>query len=235
MIGKRLLSAAGAIGLAACAFARGGAAPAPAAEMIRMTENLADLADRVRPAVVQILGPADSFHGRQPAAGFVVDPAGIVLTAAHVLPDGDRVEVELSDGRRVAGKVIGRDEGADIAAVKIEIAGALPVLRIGDSDRVRVGEFVLALGHPFGFRQAASLGIVSWKGPPPEGGTRDIDFIYTDAAIGPGSSGGPLVNLAGEVIGVHSRAARGGAMGVAVPSALVKRLLQQFVAENRGE
>ncbi|MGH9797356.1 MAG: S1C family serine protease, partial [Candidatus Polarisedimenticolia bacterium] len=152
------------------------------------------------------------------------------LTASHVLPAGDRVDVELPDGRRLGGRILGRDEGADLAALKIDSPGPLPALGLGDSERVRIGELVLAIGHPFGFQQAVSLGIVSWKGPPPGEGPRDFDFIHTDAAIGPGHSGGPLVNVAGEVIGVHSRAARGGAMGIAVPSALVKRLLPRLVA-----
>jgi serine protease Do len=233
--GRLMCSAAAAAGLAACALGQGGAAPGPAAEMARMTEHLADLVERLVPSVVQIRSPADPFRGGPPAAGFIVDPGGIVLTASHVLPAGARVEVELSDGRRLNGRILGRDEGADLAAVKIDSPGPLPALRLGDSDRVRIGELVLAIGHPFGFRQAVSLGIVSWKGPPPGEEPQDFDFIHTDAAIGPGHSGGPLVNVAGEVIGLHSRAARNGAMGIAVPSAIVKRLLPRLIAERRAE
>ena len=230
------LLAAGAAGLAACASPTGPGPPRPAAGIEGLSEQLAGLVERLGPGLVQIGGGPETGPGaRPPAAGVIVEPEGIVLTVAHALPGEDRVEVGLSDGRRLPGRVIGRDARTDLAAVKIEEAGDLPALRLGDSDRVRLGEIVLALGHPFGLLRAVSLGIVSWKGPPPEGGPPGFDFLHTDALINPGNSGGPLVNLAGEVIGVNSKAARNGSMGIAVPSTLVQLVLPRLVTGGRVE
>jgi|SRR5437773_11244386 len=233
-VSRLVLLAAGAAGLSACASLTGGAALGPTADLERLSEQLAGLVERLRPGLVRIGAEPDSGHGaRPPAAGFIIDPGGIILTVAHAVPGGDDVEVELADGRRFPGRVIGRDTNVDLAAVGIEAPDPLPALRLGDSDRVRVGEIVLALGHPFGLERAASFGIVSWKGPPPGGGPPDFDFIHTDAAVSPGNSGGPLVNLAGEVIGVDSLAARNGAMGIAVPSSLIKIALPRLIADGR--
>ena len=235
-IPRLLFAAAGAAVLAACFTPRGGAVPAPAADLERLTEHLADVVERLKPSLVQIRPGSDPGSLSRPAAaGFLADAGGIVLTVAHAVPGGDQVEVELSDGRRLPGTVIGRDTLSDIAAIRIEDPGDLPALSLGDSDRVRAGQLVLALGHPYGLRQAVSLGIVSGRGAPPEGGVPDFDFIYTDALVNPGNSGGPLVNLAGEVIGVNTWAARNGSMGIAVPSALVRRVLPRLVAEGRAE
>jgi S1-C subfamily serine protease len=225
-----------AAGLTACASLTDGASPGPAGEPDRLSERLADLVERLRPALVQIgAGPGSERGARPGAAGFIVDPGGIVLTVAHVVPGGERVEVELSDGRRFPGRVLGRDTRTDLAAVRIEGPAGLPALPLGDSDRVRAGQLVLALGHPFGLRQAASFGIVSWQGAPPGGGPPDFDFIHTDASASPGNSGGPLVNLDGEAIGVNSWAARDSSMGIAVPSALVRLVLPRLVADGRVE
>ena len=129
---------------------------------------------------------------------------------------------------------MGKDSGVDLAIVKIK-ATELPVLPLGDSNRLRVGEFVLALGHPFGLEQTVSFGIVSRKGPSLSVAARGFDFILTDAAINPGNSGGPLINMAGEVVGVNSMAARGGSIGFAIPSNLVKLLTPQLVAKGKVE
>jgi len=109
------------------------------------------------------------------------------------------------------------------------------VLPLGDSNRVRVGELVLALGHPFGLEQTVSFGIVSRKGAPLSVAAPGFDFIQTDAAINPGNSGGPLVNMAGEVIGVNSMAARNGSIGFAIPSNLLKQLLPQLAEKGKIE
>ncbi len=231
---KLLLLTAGTLGLAACASPTGGAAPGPAEGIDSLSERLAGLVERLGPGLVQIrTGPAAGPGARPPAAGFIVDASGIVLTVAHAVPGEDRVDVGLSDGRRLHGSVIGRDARTDLAVVRVEDGGDLTALPLGDSDRIRVGEIVLALGHPYGLLRAASLGIVSWKGPPPEGGLPGFDFLHTDALVNPGNSGGPLVNLAGEVIGVNSLAARNGSMGIAVPASLVELVLPRLVAEGR--
>src|SRR5439155_22599335 len=128
------------------------------------------------------------------------------------------VQVRLVSGRRFQGQVVGRDRRVDLAIVEVESLEALPVLPLGDSDQLRVGEFVLALGHPFGLDQTVSFGIVSRKGAPITVAAPGFDFIQTDAAINPGNSGGPLVNVAGEVVGVDTMAARNGSIGFAIPA-----------------
>jgi len=143
--------------------------------------------------------------------------------------------VKLSDGRRFQGKLLGLDRRVDLALVKIEGAGGLPILLLGDSNRLRVGEFVLALGHPFGLEQTVSFGIVSRKGAPLQAAAPGFDFIQTDAAVNPGNSGGPLVSMAGEVVGVNSMAARNGSIGFAIPINLVKGLLPQLVEKGKIE
>lgn len=243
---RPLLLLASALALAACSLPTGGGGAIPAAEsgtprravpeFARLNELLVDLVERLRPALVQIRAEAGPAQEARPgAAGFIVDPSGIVVTVGHVLSSGGRLEVELSDGRRVPGRVVGRDARTDLAAVRIESTPDLPVLRLGDSDRVRPGELVLALGHPYGLPQAVSLGVVSWVGAPPTGGPPGFDFIHTDASVNPGNSGGPLVNLAGEVVGVNTWAARKGSMGIAVPSTLLKLVLPQLMADGRVE
>ena len=129
---------------------------------------------------------------------------------------------------------MGKDERVDLALVKIEATG-LPVAPLGDSNRLRVGEFVLALGHPFGLEQTVSFGIVSRKGAPLQVATPGFDFIQTDAAVNPGNSGGPLVNMAGEVVGINSMAARNGTIGFAIPVNIVKGLLPQLASKGKVE
>ena len=143
------------------------------------------------------------------------------------------IQVRLNGGKRFPGKVVGRDNRVDLALLKIDGASGLTALPLGDSNRLRVGEFVLALGSPFGLEQSVSFGIVSRKGAPLTVATPGFDFIQTDAAINPGNSGGPLVNMAGEVVGVNSMAARNGSIGFAIPSNLVKILLPQLAAKGR--
>src|SRR4029078_6836575 len=147
------------------------------------------------------------------------------------------LQVRLSDGRRFNGKVVGQDTRVDLALVRIDGASNLPTLPLGDSNRVRVGEFVMALGHPFGLEQSVSFGIVSRKGSPLTVAAPGFDFIQTDAAITPGTSGGPLVNMAGQVVGVNSMAARNGSIGFAIPPNLVAMLLPPLASqgpETRG-
>ena len=145
------------------------------------------------------------------------------------------IQVRLADGKRFQGKVVGRDNRVDLALLKIDGATGLTPLPLGDSNRLRVGEFVLALGNPFGLEQSVSFGIVSRKGAPLTVAAPGFDWIQTDAAINPGNSGGPLVNVAGEVIGVNSMAARNGSIGFAIPSNLVKMLLPQLAEKGRIE
>jgi serine protease Do len=220
-------------------------AVAPAPELTRFNQLLADLADQLKPALVHVRvrrAPGkdrdDDSPGeprRSSGSGFIIDPGGLIVTNAHVVEDADVLQVRLADGRRFPGKVVGQDGRVDLALVRIEGASSLPTLPIGDSNRVRVGEFVLALGHPFGLEQSVSFGIVSRKGAPLSVAAPGFDFIQTDAAINPGNSGGPLVNMAGQVVGVNSMAARNGSIGFAIPSNLVKLLVPQLATKGKVE
>jgi serine protease Do len=216
-------------------------------ELARFNELLAELADRLKPALVhvRVRRPAvqkDKDDAETPAeprrssgSGFAITPDGLIVTNAHVVEGADWIQVRLFDGRRFGAKVIGRDARVDVALVKIDGVDNLPTLRFADSNRVRVGEFVLALGHPFGLEQTVSFGIVSRKGSPLSSAAAGFDFIQTDAAINPGNSGGPLVNMAGEVVGVNSMAARNGSIGFAIPSNLIKVLVPQLASKGKVE
>jgi serine protease Do len=159
---------------------------------------------------------------------------GYLVTNEHVVADAETIQVKLADGRRFVGRLVGKDERVDLALVKIEVSG-VPVAALGDSNRLRVGEFVLALGQPFGLEQSVSFGIVSRKGAPLMVAAPGFDFIQTDATVNPGNSGGPLVNMAGEVIGINSMAARNGTIGFAIPINLVKGLLPQLASKGKVE
>jgi serine protease Do len=143
--------------------------------------------------------------------------------------------VRLASGRRLTGTVVGRDRRVDLALVKVDVPEPLPVLPLGDSERLAVGELVLALGHPFGLEQTVSLGIVSRKGAPLQAAAPGFDFIQTDAAVNPGNSGGPLVDMTGQVVGVNTMAARNGSIGFAIPINLIKTLLPQLLAKGSVE
>jgi serine protease Do len=221
------------------------AAVTPAPELSRFNLLLADLAEQLKPALVHVRvrrtpgkDRDDESPGeprRSSGSGFIIDPNGLIVTNAHVVEDADWLQVRLADGRRFTGKIVGRDARVDLALVRIEGASSLPTLPLGDSNRVRVGEFVLALGHPFGLEQSVSFGIVSRKGSPLTVAAPGFDYIQTDAAINPGNSGGPLVNMAGQVVGVNSMAARNGSIGFAIPSNLMKLLLPQLATKGRVE
>jgi serine protease Do len=215
----------------------------PPPELVRFNQLLADLAEHLKPALVHIRvrraagkdKDDDSEPRRSSGSGFLIDPSGLIVTNAHVVEDANWLQVRLADGRRFNGKVIGQDERVDLALVRIEGATNLPTLPLGDSNRVRVGEFVMALGHPFGLEQSVSFGIVSRKGAPLTVAAPGFDFIQTDAAINPGNSGGPLVNMAGQVVGVNSMAARNGSIGFAIPASLVKLLVPQLATKGKVE
>ena len=214
-------------------------------ELLRFNQLLADLADRLKPALVHVRvrrggAPAkdDAESPGEPrrstGSGFVIEPSGTIVTNAHVVEQAEWIQVRSSDGRRFSGRIIGLDNRVDLALIKIDAAD-LPFLPIGDSNSLRVGEFVLALGHPFGLEQSVSFGIVSRKGAPLTVAAPGFDFIQTDAAINPGNSGGPLVNMAGQVVGVNSMAARNGSIGFAIPSNLVKLLVPQLASKGKVE
>ena len=215
----------------------------PAPELARVNSLLADLAERLRPSLVHVRvqraaakdDDSEDPRGRRTSgSGFVVDERGFIVTNAHVIEDAESILVRLSDGRRFTGKVVGRDNRIDLALLRIEAPG-LVALPLADSNKTRVGEFVLALGHPFNLEHSVSFGIVSRKGAPLTVAAIGFEFIQTDAAINPGNSGGPLVNMAGDVVGVNSMAARNGSIGFAIPSNLVKMLVPQLASKGKIE
>ncbi len=170
-------------------------------------------------------------------SGFIVSPDGIVLTNAHVVAGANEVTVKLTDKREYRAKVLGMDKATDVAVLKID-ASALPTVRLGDPSRTRVGEWVLAIGSPFGFDNSATAGIVSAKSRslPDEG---YVPFIQTDVAVNPGNSGGPLFNASGEVIGINSQiySRSGGYQGLsfAIPIDIALKVQQQIVAHGKVE
>jgi serine protease Do len=169
-------------------------------------------------------------------SGVIVDKNGYVLTNNHVVKDADEIKIRLSDKREFKGKVIGTDPKTDIAVIKIETDN-LPVLKIGDSDKMRVGETVIAIGNPFGLSQTVTSGIVSAMGRADVGIADYEDFIQTDAAINPGNSGGALVNVRGELIGINTAifSTSGGYQGVgfAVPSNMVKAVMDSLIKNGK--
>jgi len=169
-------------------------------------------------------------------SGVIVSKDGYVLTNNHVIAGADEVTVKLVDGRTFVGKTVGTDAHTEVAVLKIEASGLIPA-EFADSDAIEVGEWVLAVGNPFGLDQTVTAGIVSAKGRSGVGITRFEDFIQTDAAINPGNSGGPLVNLEGKVVGINTAIATrtGGYMGVGftIPSNIAKYVMDGVIKNGK--
>jgi serine protease Do len=175
------------------------------------------------------------FGGQGPkqrglGSGVVIDKKGYILTNNHVVEDADEVKVSFADGKTVAGKVVGTDPRSDLAVVKVDGVGVTPA-RLGDSEKLQVGEWVIAIGNPFGLDHTVTVGVLSAKNRSNlQGGTHFEDFLQTDASINPGNSGGPLVNLDGEVIGINTMIAGiGTGIGFAVPSSMAKPITEQLI------
>ncbi len=166
-------------------------------------------------------------------SGFIISVDGYIMTNNHVVGDADKVTVQLVDGREYEAKIIGTDPPTDVALIKIDADEKLPALKLGNSDNLEVGDWVLAFGNPFGLSHTLTAGIVSAKGRSGIGLNDFENFIQTDAAINPGNSGGPLVNLDGEVVGMNSAifSRSGGYMGIgfAIPINMAKNIHQQLV------
>lgn len=169
-------------------------------------------------------------------SGFIIDPAGFVVTNNHVIANADEITVTLADDSRLKAKVIGRDAKTDLALLKVESKTPLPAVRFGDSRTTRVGDWVVAIGNPFGLGGTVTAGIVSARHRNINAGPYD-DFIQTDASINRGNSGGPLFNLDGEVIGVNSMiySQTGGSVGIgfAIPANLAKPIIDQLRKSGR--
>ena len=177
------------------------------------------------------------FEQQASGSGFILTADGYVLTNAHVVEDASEVTVRLSDKREFKAKVIGADKRTDVALLKIDVTG-LPKVTIGDSEKLRVGEWVAAIGKPFGLENTITAGIVSAKGRdlPQEGGNL-VSFIQTDVPINPGNSGGPLFNMKGEVVGINSIifTRTGGYMGLAfaIPIEMAMNVVKQLQEKGR--
>jgi serine protease Do len=238
-------------------------------EVIGFPQSFADLAEKVKPAVVNIStektvripgspfrhffgpdeqGPFGDFFRRffdedipdrelkqqSLGSGFIIDKDGYIITNNHVVEGADEIKVKLADGREFKAKVIGRDPKTDLALIKITtLFKNLPVLPLGDSDKIRVGDWVLAIGNPFGLEHTVTQGIISATGRVIGSGPYD-NFLQTDAPINPGNSGGPLINLKGEVIGINSAIiASGQGIGFAIPSNMAKNVISQLKEKGK--
>jgi S1-C subfamily serine protease len=175
---------------------------------------------------------------RGQGSGFIFQPDGLILTNAHVVERTDKVTVGLQDGRRVAGTVVGLDRLTDLAVVRLEGSGPWPVAPLGNSDRLEVGEWAIAVGNPYGLDNTVTMGIISNlnRNAAKLGITdRRLDLIQTDAAINPGNSGGPLLNADGEVVGINTlvRTGPGAGLGFAIPINRARDIARQLVASGR--
>ena len=232
--------------------------PAGHTQKVENLPNFVTLAARLSPAVVNIsteeaaktseqqpgegASPFGKFFGppqptRSLGSGFIITTDGYILTNDHVVADATKITVTTKDGEQYTAKVIGHDEKSDIALIKIKPKHDLPVAALGNSDDIKVGQWVMAIGNPFGFDHSVTVGIVSAKGRFIPGNYDD--FIQTDASINPGNSGGPLIDLRGEVIGVNSaiytRTGLSMGIGFAIPINIVKQELDQLRSKGHVE
>ena len=233
-------------------------------EMARAPLSFADLAEKLKPSVVNISTtktvrggsmrspfgqgnpfgdeffdrffgdvPQREFKQRSLGSGFIISTDGYIFTNNHVVEQADKIIVKLSDGKEYEAKVIGKDAKTDIALIKIKSTDSLPVAETGDSDKLRVGDWVVAIGNPFGLEQTVTAGIVSAKGRVIGAGPYD-NFIQTDASINPGNSGGPLFNMEGKVIGINTAiVAQGQGIGFAIPISMAKSILPDLKSTGK--
>ncbi len=218
-----------------------------------LSQDFQVIAKRMLPAVVSISTrggnpiemPKDPTHQGIPGqpregvgSGVIVDAEhGFVLTNNHVVEGADQIQVALQNGQRMSAKIVGTDPPSDLAVLKLQRTSSLQAAVLGDSTNLRVGEWVLAIGSPFGLDSTVTAGIISAKGRAEMGVADFEDFIQTDAAINPGNSGGPLVNTKGELIGINTAIATRstGYMGVgfAIPSNMAKLIMQELITKGK--
>ncbi|MBI3825161.1 MAG: DegQ family serine endoprotease [Candidatus Rokubacteria bacterium] len=220
--------------------------------------TFARVAEAIKPAVINIntfsrgggRGPLEEFFGdeffrrffgdtperipqRSLGSGVIVDASGIALTNAHVVEKATEIEITTLDGSKHKAKVLGVDKKTDLAVLRLDDGkGKFTAARLGDSDKMQVGDWVIAVGSPFGLQSTVTAGIISAKAR--QIGSAFDDFLQTDAAINPGNSGGPLVNMAGEVIGINTAiVASGQGLGFAIPSNMAKKIYTELHAKGR--
>jgi Do/DeqQ family serine protease len=183
----------------------------------------------------------DFFGDRQPryrrdtslGSGFIINRDGYILTNDHVVRDAESIKVKLSNEKEYEAKIVGRDQKTDIAIIKIDSREGLPVAVLGDSDKLQVGQWAIAIGNPFGLDRTVTVGVVSATGRSNMGIETYEDFIQTDASINPGNSGGPLLNIHGEVIGINTAiVAAGQGIGFAIPINMAKHVVEQLLKKG---
>jgi serine protease Do len=220
-------------------------APDGLALLQQFEEVITELAERVKPAVVNVLPvqgvgrSKESSRERPPntpgsGSGVIIDPEGHIVTNNHVVGDASEVEVRLSDKTKFVAQVVGKDPDTDLAVLKVSSERPLPYVGFGDSSLVKVGQWVMAVGNPFGLDRTVTLGVVSGIGRENMNLSRYENFIQTDASINPGNSGGPLFNVRGEVIGINTAIinfAQG--IGFAIPSNMAKQVIQQLLTRGK--
>ncbi|MBI4332035.1 MAG: trypsin-like peptidase domain-containing protein [Chloroflexi bacterium] len=219
------------------------AAPAPAP--LAGLPSIVEVAEKTKPSVVAVSVESVGLNiflqpvpQRGAGTGVIIDPKGYIVTNNHVVEDASTIKVALSDGQTVEAKVVGRDPNTDLAVIKIDPTERLQAAEIGDATRLRVGDWVVAIGNALALEggPTVTVGVVSYIGRSIQTQTGDIlnDLIQTDAAINPGNSGGPLVNLAGQVVGINT-AIVGGAqnIGFSISMATALPLIQELINEGR--
>ena len=202
-------------------------------ELDRLNRAFGQLANQSRPAIVQIRVTGQETKANQNqsqgsrGSGFIIDPQGHILTAQHVIDKAKEIEIRLADLQRLPARVIAADSQLDVAILKIKTERELPILMLGDSDAIRVGDLTVFFGYPFGRESSMNLGIISRSGRTyPE--SASYEFIQTDAGAYPGGSGGPILNTKGHVIGMITMASERGNMGFATPINVIKRILPRL-------
>jgi serine protease Do len=179
--------------------------------------------------------PPQVFRERALGSGFIIDREGYVITNNHVVEGADEIKVKLDDKQEIEAEVVGRDPKTDLALIKLKKKGNYPFLNFGDSDKVRIGDWLVAIGNPFGLEHTVTTGILSARGRAIGAGPYD-DFLQTDASINPGNSGGPLLDLNGEVVGINTMIIAGGnGIGFAIPSKLARKIVDQLKSRGHVE
>ena len=230
--------------------------------MLRALEDaFSAVADRVTPAVVNVStvgarvsnGEDDRYReffgddlyeryfrrrpredGRATGSGVIVDSKGYILTNNHVIENAREITVRLSDSRKFSATLVGRDPKTDLAVLKVQASAALPTAELADSDRLRVGQWAIAIGNPFGLDRTVTVGIISATARTRVGVATYENFIQTDASINPGNSGGPLLNVDGKVIGINTAiVASGQGIGFSIPINEAKAVMAQLIAKGR--
>ena len=177
--------------------------------------------------------PQKDFKERSLGSGFIIDKDGFIVTNNHVIENADKIKVKLKDGKEYNAEIIGRDPSTDLALIKVPSGNNLPVIAFGDSNSLKVGQWVVAIGSPFGLEQTITAGILSAKGRVIGSGPYD-NFLQTDASINPGNSGGPLIDMQGQVVGINTAIiASGQGIGFAIPINLARGIVEQL--KNKGE